>query len=545
MAGEHNRLSAVGVRMLVADDVLDVSFTCRKFQEYFRHPSDTRQTAFASGCRMIPALRWRLLGCPGTTFEPEIIELMRAALEETIELKSDPELPGFLLRAGEAITRGDNYFRDVLDLLPAAIYTTDASGRITYYNQAAALLWGQCPELGESEWCGSWKLYWPDGRPLPHDQCPMALAIKEGRPNRGMEAVAERPDGIKIPFIAYPTPLYDSSGTLIGAVNMLVDITDRKRAEETAQRLAAIVEHSDDAIISKSLDGIITSWNRGAQTLFGYAAEEAVGQSITNLIPPDRLNEEPEILARIRRGEHIDHYETVRWRKDGTLIDVSLTVSPIKNARGEIVGASKIARDITERKRVEEAQRLIVDESKHRIRNTLATVQAIATQTLRASNDERLAFVARLSALSRAHDLLSVENWSRAKISDVVTQALAPFRDKAYERFSIEGPDNLQVSSNHASLLTMVLHELATNASKYGALSNKSGQVRLVWELVTQDQTHRLKISWTETGGPPVKAPDRGGFGSYLMNRVLKAERSEVRLEYKPQGLAVVFELPS
>ena len=102
---------------------------------------------------------------------------------------------------------------------------------------------------------------------------------------------------------------------------------------------------------------------------------------------------------------------------------------------GEIVGASKIARNISERKRAEEAQRLIVDESKHRIRNTLATVQAIATQTLHASDDERLAFVARLSALSRAHDLLSVENWSRAKIGDVVMQALAPFRDKAYERF--------------------------------------------------------------------------------------------------------------
>ena len=114
-----------------------------------------------------------------------------------IELQSELELPRFLLKAGEAITRGDPYFRDVLEALPAAIYTTDAAGRITYYNQAAALLWGQRPELGESEWCGSWKLYWPDGRPLPHDQCPMALAIKEGRPNRGMEAVAERPDESK------------------------------------------------------------------------------------------------------------------------------------------------------------------------------------------------------------------------------------------------------------------------------------------------------------------------------------------------------------
>jgi two-component system, chemotaxis family, CheB/CheR fusion protein len=462
-----------------------------------------------------------------------------------IELHSELELPGFLLKAGEAITRGDPYFRDVLEALPAAIYTTDAAGRITYYNQAAALLWGQRPELGESEWCGSWKLYWPDGRPLPHDQCPMALAIKEGRPNRGMEAVAERPDGIKIPFIPYPTPLYDSSGTLVGGVNMLVDITDRKRAEESALRLASIVEFSDDAIISKDLDGVITSWNRGAQALFGYTAREAVGNSVRMLIPPDRLDEESEILARIRRGEHIEHYETVRRRKDGTLIDISLTVSPVKNAAGEIVGASKIARNISERKRAEQALHLIVDESKHRIRNTLATVQAIATQTLHASDEERLAFVARLSALGRAHDLLSVENWSRAKIGDVVNQALAPFRDKAYERFVVEGPEDLWTSSNHASLLTMALHELATNASKYGALANNSGQIRLSWELVSQDQESRLRLCWTESGGPPVTAPSHAGFGSFLMNRVLKAERGEVRLEYKPQGLVATFELTS
>ena len=145
------------------------------------------------------------------------------------------------------------------------------------------------------------------------------------------------------------------------------------------------MEFSDDAIISKDLDGVITSWNRGAQALFGYTAREAVGNSVRTLIPPDRLDEESEILARIRRGEHIEHYETVRRRKDGTLIDISLTVSPVKNAAGEIVGASKIARNISERKRAEEALHLIVDESKHRIRNTLATVQAIATQTLHAS----------------------------------------------------------------------------------------------------------------------------------------------------------------
>jgi PAS domain S-box-containing protein len=177
----------------------------------------------------------------------------------------------------------DDYYRKVLDDLPAAIYTTDASGHITYYNEAAVNLWGHRPEIGKSEWCGSWKLYWPDGRGLPHGECPMAVAIKEKKKIRGMEAVAERPDGSRVPFIPYPTPLFDADGELIGAVNMLVDISERKKAEEAAQRLAAIVESSDDAILTKSLDGIIATWNKGAERIFGYKADEIVGKSILTL----------------------------------------------------------------------------------------------------------------------------------------------------------------------------------------------------------------------------------------------------------------------
>src|SRR5580692_9008100 len=115
----------------------------------------------------------------------------------------------------------DGYFRNIVNALPAAIYVTDALGRITYFNEAAAALWGHRPKIGSSEWCGSWKLFWPDGRALPHGECPMAIAIKEKRAVRGMEAVAERPDGTRVPFEPYPTPILDSDGDLTGAVNML------------------------------------------------------------------------------------------------------------------------------------------------------------------------------------------------------------------------------------------------------------------------------------------------------------------------------------
>jgi two-component system, chemotaxis family, CheB/CheR fusion protein len=440
----------------------------------------------------------------------------------------------FIRRAAKAVGRGDGYFREVLEALPVAVYTTDADGRITFYNEAAVALWGHRPKLGDDQWCGSWKLYRADGSPLPHDQCPMAVALKEGRAVRDIEAIAERPDGSRVPFLPFPTPLFDSSGTLVGAVNMLMDLTDRRRAESYEQRLSAIIESSDDAIVSKNLNGIVTSWNRGAERLFGYAADEVVGQSITILIPPERHHEETMVLERIRRGERIDHYETVRRRKDGTSVDISLTVSPVRDTVGRIVGASKIARDITERRRAQEQQELLVGEIKHRIKNTLATVQAIATQTLRsASADER----------SNAHDLLTLESWNRAPLRDVVGRVLQPFQEKHRERFLIEGHGDLWLSANRSVLLALVLHELATNAVKYGALSNGSGRVRVGWEVVPNGQPGRMMLTWQESGGPPVKPPEHKGFGSLLIERVVEAELGAARFDFLPQGIVCTFEI--
>lgn len=438
----------------------------------------------------------------------------------------------------EFLSRGDGYLHNILDNLPAALYTTDPEGRLTYYNEAAANLWGYRPPLGTSSWCGSWKLYWPDGRPMRHDECPMAVAVRERRPIRGEEAIAERPDGSRVAFVPYPTPLHDASGLFLGAVNMLMDVGDRKRADEHAERLSAIVESSDDAIISKDLNGVIKSWNSGAEHLFGYTAEEVVGKPVTILIPEERIDEEPGILDRIRRGERIDHYETVRRRKDGSLIEISLSVSPVRNANGQIMGASKIARDISERRRAQQKQMLLLNEMKHRIKNTLATVQALAMQTLRgASPAELSAFNARLSALGSAHDLMTLESWNRMSLGDVVAAVLKPFEEQKQERVIASGFGDAWLDSTKSLMLSLVLHELATNGVKYGALSNDSGRVQLDWEL--DDNSGCVRLCWRESGGPPVKPPERKGFGSKLIEKSL----SHATFEFHPEGLICTWEI--
>jgi PAS domain S-box-containing protein len=277
-------------------------------------------------------------------------------------------------------------YRTLFDLVPVAVYVCDSAGVIQNFNRRAAELWGRKPVFGETDerYCGSYKLFRPDGTFMPHDQCPMAEVVSGKLAEvRDAEVDIERPDGSRITVVVNIRPQKNHFGEVTGAINCFYDITERKRSEEAQARLAAIVESSDDAIVGKDLNGIITSWNRGAERLFGYTADEAIGRTVALLIPPDRLDEETAILERFRRAETVDSYDTVRRRKDGTLFDASVTVSPIRDSRGKVVGASKIARDITERKRGEEALRE-ADRNKseflatlaHELRNPLAPILA-------------------------------------------------------------------------------------------------------------------------------------------------------------------------
>ena len=276
-------------------------------------------------------------------------------------------------------------FRDLLDALPTAIYTTDAAGRITFYNQAAVEFSGRTPEIGSDHWCVTWRLYWPDGRPMPHDECPMARALKEDRPIRGGEAMAERPDGTRVPFMAYPTPLHDASGRLVGAVNMLVDLTPTKEADEALNRLNEMLEQrveertrqlteamthlrdnerrfrlfvgsvTDYAIFMLDAEGLITNWNAGAERIKGYRAEEIIGQHFSVFYSlDDRETGLPQRMLTTAARDGRVEAEGWRIRKDGSRFWANVVIDAVHDDTGVLIGFAKITRDMTERRAVEE-----------------------------------------------------------------------------------------------------------------------------------------------------------------------------------------------
>jgi PAS domain S-box-containing protein len=371
---------------------------------------------------------------------------------------------------------------------------------------------------------------------------------------------------------AQSTPLMSRSGRLLGMVTtywkkprrltarelqpldvlarQAADLIERNEVEkelrESRERfrwLASIVEFSDDAIISKNVDGIITSWNKGAERLFGYLAEEVIGKPITILIPLERHHEEDVILERIRRGDRVDHYETIRRRKDGDLINVSLTISPMRDANGKVVGASKIARDITGRKRSEAQISTLAREAEHRAKNLLANVNAIVGLSQSDTPDGlKEAIAGRIGALANVHSLFAQSRWTGAELGNLVKQELSPYSHDGKERTRVDGP-TVVLKPDIAQAIAVVLHELATNAAKYGALSEGKGQVRVEWSLAADG---RLVLRWTETGGPSVNPPTRKGFGTRMMETMIRGiDGGDVQVDWHVDGLSCEIILPT
>jgi PAS domain S-box-containing protein len=335
--------------------------------------------------------------------------------------------------------------------------------------------------------------------------------------------------------------------------NQIKESAERAEALEftlwnEAAHYRAMVESSSDAILSKTLDGIILSWNRGAELLFGYTAEEMVGQSVTMLLPEDRHDEEPEILRRIRNGERVTHYETVRRRKDGSLVDISLTVSPIRDRDGTIIGASKIARDITNARRAQEQQGLLVREMNHRVKNLFALVGGLVSISARSAetpSDLATSIRDRLAALARAHDLTmqDMETDGPPVMISFVTlleTILAPYIETDSYDVTITGCD-VPVSGNALTSLALLLHEFATNAAKYGALSQRGGRIAVHLAM----EAPLLHLVWTESNGPIItEAPSSQGFGSKLEQATVRGQlNGTIERDWQPDGVIIRLSL--
>ncbi|MHA6346447.1 PAS domain S-box protein [Roseivivax sp. CAU 1761] len=420
-----------------------------------------------------------------------------------------------------------------------AIISKTLDGVITSWNSAATRIFGYNPE----EMIGQ-----PILKLIPeyleHEEKDIIQNIRAGRRVPPFDTVRLRKDGSLVDLSVTVSPVRDRHGKIVGASKIARDVTCQKEAAEKLAWLAAIVESSDDAIISKNLNGVITSWNRGAQKVFGYTEAEMVGQSVRKLIPSELQDQEDEILAKISRGERIEHFDTERLTKAGRRIDVSLTISPIVSPDGKVIGASKIARDISERKAHEELQRLLFNELNHRVKNMLATIQAVARQTLRTARGTKefvTSFSGRLSALASAHDLLVRGKMVEAGLKDIISEQVSLGSD-ADSRIQISGPV-ITLDGRAAVQVALLLHELATNARKYGALSRRDGRLRIEWH-VSRHPVDTLVLEWLETGGSAISPPERKGFGSILIEKGLQSLGGEASVTYADEGLRCRIWLP-
>ena len=321
------------------------------------------------------------------------------------------------------------------------------------------------------------------------------------------------------------------------------DIRDHLR--ERAQ-LAAIVDSSFDAVHSCDTAGIITTWNAAAERLYGYAADEAIGRDVAMLAPPERQGELLRVRQALERGEPVAPFATVRLTKGGRPRHVSISVSPLPRADGALAGASVITRDISDLRRAEEHQKLLLAELSHRVKNTLAVVVSIANQTLSRStslSDFGQSFGGRIQALAAAHSLLTAVEWQAAELKALVEQALEPYRSRDGANIEIQG-DSVLLQPNIALTLSLVLHELTTNAAKYGALQKSGGRVAVDW-IVDADDGRQLHLRWCESGGPPVRPPERRGFGVNLIERSVAYELDgRATLDYRSEGLSCEIDVP-
>jgi PAS domain S-box-containing protein len=415
--------------------------------------------------------------------------------------------------AMSATNSSANYLAAIVASSADAILGTTRDGTIRSWNAACERLFGRASQ----EMIGQSVLEIIPGELWDEEQAILARTAS-GASIENYETVRLAADGRPIEAAVTLSPIRDALGVVIGVSSVIRDISEKKQAERGAAMLAAIITSTTDGVVSKTLEGIITSWNRSAERILGYAEADMLNKSIRSIIPPDRQEEEDRILATVLAGEIIDNFETVRIRKDGALIHVAVTVSPVRDATGRIVGASKIVRDITDKRQTREQLHTLLAEVNHRSKNLLSLVQAIARQMTRQGQQLDLdRFLVRLQALAGNQDLLIQNGWRFIPLIDLVRSQLRTFGDALGSRIRIEGPP-IELTPESAQAIGMAMHELATNAAKYGALANNDGQIDIHW---TRDGGS-FSMHWIERDGPRVTPPTRNGFGTKVISDMVR-----------------------
>ena len=410
-----------------------------------------------------------------------------------------------------------------------AILSTTTDGSIRSWNAACERMLG----YSATEMIGR-----PVADIIPaelHEQArDIRARIATGESVESFETVLLSKQGRPIEVSMTYSPVRNPQAAVVGISAIIRDVTLTKKAERGAAMLAAIVASSSDGVVSKTLDGTITSWNKSAERIFGFSEEEMINRSIRTIIPLERQAEEDRILATVVSGEIIDNFETIRLRKDGALIDVSVTVSPVRDSHGRIIGASKIVRDITDKRQTREQLRTLLAEVNHRSKNLLSLVQAIARQMTRRGRPLDLErFLQRLQAIASNQDLLIQNDWRFIPLGGLVRSQLGAFSDLVGNHIAIDGPE-IELTPEAAQAIGMAVHELATNAAKYGALSNDDGHVTLRWVRDGDD----LEMIWRESGGPAVSPPTHSGFGSRVISDMVGAGLDGmVDVDFAPAGL--------
>lgn len=348
-------------------------------------------------------------------------------------------------------------------------------------------------------------------------------------------------------FLLRMRPYLTIDNVVDGVVLTFVDITQGQRLNNEHARLAAIVNASRDAIFGLSLDDRITSWNTSAERIFGLKASQVINQPLAVLLPAKASAEVKAFFCGQARQPQLEDFEMSWTRPDGSSVPLEMSYSPVCDADGNMTAGRLIARDITERHRATRHAEIMLAELNHRVKNTLATVQAVAQQTAANAPDLESfneSFLARLLALSNTHNLLAREAWNGAPLVDIINNELAPYRNRDELRVQLHG-DDLTLQPKHALALSMAIHELATNATKYGALSVKTGQITVGWTTRKTQKGLRLHLQWVESDGPAVVPPEHRGFGTRLISDGLPYELDgQVTLSFLPHGVTCVIDVP-